>query len=195
MLPLNPQYWEQRYQIRDTPWDIGSPSPPLRNYTKALEDKDISILIPGAGYAHEAMDLHQRGFTNVFICDWAPSAFIPIKTAFPDFPEQHLLVTDFFELDMCFDLILEQTFFCAINPLQRPNYVKKAADLLGSGGKIAGLLFAQYFDRQGPPFGGTAEEYRALFEPCFHILQLDIAPDSIKPRAERELFFEFENIT
>ena len=60
--------------------------------------------------------------------------------------------------------------------------------LLRGKGKLVGLLFAQEFNRPGPPFGGTVNEYRALFSPHFDILQMDIAPDSIKPRLGNEIF-------
>lgn len=39
-----------------------------------------------------------------------------------------------------------------------------------------------------PPFGGNEAEYRALFARHFHLEKLETAPDSIAPRAGRELF-------
>ncbi|MFT5021504.1 MAG: hypothetical protein ACI834_000172 [Colwellia sp.] len=37
------------------------------------------------------------------------------------------------------------------------------------------------------------EEYFDLFEDCFHISFIETAQNSIKPRADRELFFIFNN--
>lgn len=194
MNELDAAYWEKRWQNQQTSWDIGHASPPLIQYIEQLTDKQIRILIPGAGAAHEAIYLHQQGFTEVYVCDWAPTAFDHLRAQAPDFPEYHLLVGDFFQLDtgFTFDLLLEQTFFCAIDPELRPKYVEKASQLLGSKGKIAGLLFASEFTFEGPPYGGSADEYRGLFSEYFQILQLSLSPHSIGPRAGNELFAEFE---
>ncbi len=191
---LSPAYWEQRYREGYTPWNIGHVSPPLRRFMEDIEDKATRILIPGAGHAHEAAYLHQQGFTQVWVCDWAPSAFQGLLEEAPDFPRAHLLVADFFALDMEVDIILEQTFFCAIDPQLRSAYARKAAQLLRPGGILAGLLFAEPFEQPGPPFGGTAAEYRPYFEPYFDILHMDLAPDSIKPRLGRELFVEMRRV-
>jgi SAM-dependent methyltransferase len=187
-----PEYWENRYQTQDTPWDIGHASPALIHYASKQGNKDTRILIPGAGHAYEAVWLHEHGFRQVYVCDWAPSAFEVLRAKAPGFPEEQLLVGDFFGLEGTFDLMLEQTFFSAIQPDQREAYAKKAQELLQPEGRLAGVLFAHPFEHQGPPFGATQAEYRSLFEPHFHILHLDIATDSIKPREGRELFVELQ---
>lgn len=189
---LNAQYWEKRWQNQETKWDMGHASPPLVRYIDQLQDKDIRILIPGAGSAYEAVYLHEKGFKNVFVCDWAASSFFYLTAICPSFPKEHLIISNFFDLDIEVDLLLEQTFFCAIDPTIRPNYVDKAKTLLSTGGKIAGLLFGINFDFTGPPFGGQEEEYITLFEPQFDILQIDVEKDSIPQRAGNELFIEMK---
>ncbi len=67
------------------------------------------------------------------VCDWAESAFSHLRKACPDFPSEHLIVGDFFKLDLQVDLILEQTFFCAISPKQRMDYAQHSANLLVPG--------------------------------------------------------------
>lgn len=188
---LSPQYWDERYRAGNTGWDIQQVSPPLKRYVDELPDKQRRILIPGAGRAYEAIYLHRQSFGEVFVCDWAESAFETLRREAPDFPAEHLLVGDFFALDLAVDLMLEQTFFCAIDPELRAGYARKAAELLVPGGRLAGLLFASHFPFAGPPFGGTRDEYIDCFAPYFDILHLDIAPDSIAPRQGNELFFEF----
>lgn len=64
--------------------------------------------------------------------------------------------------------------------------------LLKPGGRLAGLLFDFPLTDKGPPFGGNAEEYRALFHPFFKIKVLERANNSIAPRKGKELFFIFE---
>lgn len=189
MITLDDNYWENRYRNDHTPWDIGFPSPPICSFIDQLPDPEIAILIPGAGKAHEAAYLWNKGFKNISICDWAPSAFESLHQKFPNFPQNRCLVNDFFQLEGTYDLILEQTFFCALNPGLRNDYVNKVFDLLKPGGKIAGLLFASHFAKPGPPFGGEAEEYRKLFERKLRLKNLAIAENSIGPRAGNELFF------
>jgi hypothetical protein len=91
-----------------------------------------------------------------------------------------------------FDLILEQTFFCAIPPSMRVDYVSKMNDVLHSKGKIAGLLFDFPLTQEGPPYGGSKEEYLSLFSEKFTIKTIERAHNSIKPRQNKELFFIFE---
>ncbi len=192
MKKLNADYWERRWQGQQTGWDIGQASPPLMHYAIPLLPNNPRILIPGAGSAHEAIALHQMGFTNVTVCDWAESAFDHLRASVPDFPEENLIVSDFFDLQLTaeIDLVLEQTFFCAIDPSLRPRYVEKMHRLIRSGGHLAGVLFAKPFQFAGPPFGGTQEEYETLFGKQFQIQQLNISSHSIQPRLGNELFIE-----
>ena len=81
----NMQYWQNRYLENSTGWDLGDISPPIKAYIDQLNNKNIKILIPGAGNAHEAEYLHNQGFkssgfllvgrkvrfshrTNIFLC-------------------------------------------------------------------------------------------------------------------------------
>lgn len=192
MPKLDANYWEHRYHDHNTPWDIGYPSPPLVHYLQQHTQSTDRILIPGAGHAYEAVWLHQQGYPNVFVCDWAPSAFEILEEKAPDFPKDQLLIEDFFALDLRVDIILEQTFFCAIAPQKRNAYAQQAYQLLKPGGKLAGLLFTHPLERGGPPFGGRVEDYQSLFGKYFDILQLTPAADSIKPRAGNEVFFEVQ---
>jgi methyl halide transferase len=188
---LDKNYWDQRYQNADFGWDLGEISPPLKAYFDGLQNKDIKILIPGAGNAYEAEYLFNKGFQNVFVCDFARSALDNLKKRCPDFPETHLLESDFFELnEKGFDLIIEQTFFCAINPSLRKKYFENMHKLLAVNGKLVGLLFDDTLNADAPPFGGSAKEYKPLFEPLFTAQRFEPCVNSIKPRAGRELFIE-----
>ncbi len=190
-VPLDKNYWNKRYQNSDFGWDLGEISPPLKHYFNTLQNKNLKILIPGAGNAYEAEYLFNNGFKQVYICDFARSALDNFKKRCPNFPNSHLLESDFFELkESKFDLIVEQTFFCAINPLLRKKYFEKMHQLLVNNGKLAGLLFDDVLNTDVPPFGGSAKEYQALFDPYFSALHFKPCTNSIPPRAGRELFIE-----
>lgn len=193
MKKLDKSYWEARYQQHEMGWDIGYISTPLKTYIDQLPNKTIKILVPGAGNGYEAAYLFQNGFEQTHVVDIAAQPLQRIQERNPDFPEHQLLETDFFELEEeGFDLVLEQTFFCALDPSLRPEYADKMFDILKPGGLLAGLLFDFPLSPEGPPFGGSSDEYLSLFSDKFKIHTLERAYNSIPPRQGKELFFIFE---
>jgi hypothetical protein len=186
---LSGEYWEQRHVSGDTPWDIGGPSPALRKFYDTIEDRSLRVLIPGAGHAHEAKSLLELGFTNITVCDISSTAMIQLQVLLPADGRVTFYTGDFFTMEGQFDLIVEQTFFCALDPSYREAYVTKMADLLSENGMLAGLLFATQFAKEGPPFGGSIEEYRDLFTCKLHILKMKMCSDSIPQRLGNEVFF------
>lgn len=189
---MNKEYWEQRYTNQETGWDIGSASTPLKEYIEQLENKNLKILIPGAGNGHEVSLLHELGFNQVYILDIAKQPLDRFKINNPNFPIDHILHQDFFELQITFDLIIEQTFFCALPPLLRPDYTKKMYESLNDSGKLVGVLFDFPLTEKGPPFGGSKTEYHTYFKPYFQVNTMEKCYNSIKPRQGNELFVIFE---
>ncbi len=188
---MNKAYWEQRYADKNTGWDVGYATTPIKTYIDQLTHKELKILIPGAGNGHEAAYLHSQGFTNITVVDIAEQPIQNLLERVPDFPKSKVKVMDFFDLKGSFDLILEHTFFCALPTDFRANYVQKMFDLLEPNGKLVGLLFDIPLTENSPPFGGNETLYRQLFSSHFQIDILETAHNSIKPRKERELFFKF----
>jgi methyl halide transferase len=186
-LIFDKDYWQNRYSNRQTGWDTGEITTPLKEYFDQLMDKNIRILIPGAGNAYEAEYLHQSGFTSVTVLDIAPAPLAALKQRAPMFPEDNLVCGDFFKHDKKYDLVVEQTFFCALHPDERSAYAKKVAELLVPGGKLVGVLFNREFEG-GPPFGGSEQEYRKYFEPLFNFKTYAACYNSIKPRLGSEWF-------
>jgi len=182
------QYWDNKYVSGQTGWDIGYASPPLIEYFNQIKDKNIRILIPGAGNAWEVEYLYNKGFKNVFLLDFAESNINNFKKRCPDFPDEQILHMDFFDHKEKYNLIVEQTFFSSFHPRDRQKFVDHLQFILLPQGKYMGLLFNHGFDFQGPPFGGTTRTYFNLFKKRFNIIHFDTANNSIKPRKERELF-------
>jgi len=185
-------FWATRYVEGRTGWDLGYPSPPIKEYLDQLTDKSLRILIPGAGNAYEAEYAWEKGFTNVHVLDVAEAPLRAFKQRVPDFPAGQLIKGDFFAHEGRYDLILEQTFFCSFPPLPetRRAYAKQMASLLRPGGKLVGLWFDVPLtgDMEKRPFGGSKEEYLGYFRPYFQVKTLERAHNSIKPRAGNELF-------
>ncbi len=185
---LSAEYWNKRYLSNDFGWDLGAVSTPLKTYFDQLKDPNISILIPGAGNAYEAEYLFNLGFKNVFVCDLAPAPLEALQQRCPGFDASHLLLSDFFALEGQFDLMVEQTFFCAIHPTLRQKYFEKAAKLIKPGGHLVGLLFDDQLNDDRPPFGGNKQEYLGYIHEPFVVKTLEASYNSVKPRQGRELF-------
>ena len=188
-MKLDKTFWESQYTNQRTGWDIGGISPQLQVYFEQIPNKSKKILIPGCGNGYEAIWLAQNGFLDVTVVDLAA---IPLAHVQEQAPTVKTIQGDFFDLTDTYDLIIEQTFFCALNPNLRKQYVEKMANLLQPKGKLAGLLFNIDFEKVGPPFGGSIAEYQGLFEGLFEILTLAPSLLSIKPRLGSEAFFEFQ---
>jgi SAM-dependent methyltransferase len=181
------EYWNNLYRQKQTAWDIGSSSTPLQELMSTVTNKNSSILVPGCGNAYEAESLLAMGFTNITLLDISPVLTAALREKFSD--QQIAIVTgDFFSHEGQYDLILEQTFFCALHPTQRMAYVEQMSRLLKTGGKLVGVLFNRNFEG-GPPFGGTKAEYEQLFSNHLNVKKMELCYNSIQPRSGTELFF------
>lgn len=186
---LDADYWQNRYDSGTDTWDLGTPSTPLTTYIDQLADKELRILIPGCGPAWEGQYLHERGFRNVWLMDLTGGPFKEFLERCPDFPKDHLLVGDFFAHEGQYDRIIEQTFFCALDPSLRERYAVKMLELLAPEGKLVGVLFddPQPGKEPGaPPYGGSRAEYKELFVRYSGHVKVEPCHNSITPRAGRE---------
>jgi SAM-dependent methyltransferase len=131
----------------------------------------------------------EKGFTDITLIDISTVLTEALQKQFPAEKQEfiRILTGDFFILDNPYDLILEQTFFCALDPSLREKYAQQMQSLLTKDGRLAGVLFNRSFEG-GPPFGGKEEEYRDLFEKYFSIDIMEPCYNSIASRAGAELF-------
>jgi len=188
-------YWEFKWKNNQTGWDIGHLSPPIQHYIDKISDKKTKILIPGAGSAYEGEYLFKNDFKHTHLLDYSPLPFDKLLNRCPQFPKENLFNQNFFDFSGKYDLILEQTFFSAIQPSERENYVNKMHELLEENGLLVGLLFSIDFGNPHPPFGGSKEEYTQLFSPLFDIEILEGSYNSISPRQGNELFIKLRKRT
>lgn len=183
----NADFWQKRYENGAIGWDIGNVSQPLKEYIDQLTDKGLKILIPGCGSGYEAKYLIEKGFKNIHVLDFAPAPLEKLEAS----NDSNCLTThceDIFTHAGKYDLILEQTLFCAIDPKRRKEYIEQIASLLVSKGKFVGVLFDREFDG-GPPFGGSKQEYLRLMMPFFSEISMESCYNSIEPRIGSEVFF------
>lgn len=186
---LDSSFWDLRWLNKQTGWDLGAPAPAI---VKFFQDHPLPlntrILIPGCGNAWEAEALAERGYLNITLCDISPTLCDILQDRFAHYPGIHILCADFFNLTGTFDLVIEQTFFCALQPEWRSKYAKQMATILKPGALLAGLWFSVEFPFDGPPFGGNPTEYIQLLETDFHIIEAGPCAFSVKPRQGNEWF-------
>lgn len=192
MIQLDKKFWNNKYLNNEHKWDVGYITTPLKEYFNQIKDKNLRILIPGCGNSYEAEYLFNSGFKNIFLVDYSEKALSNFKKRVPNFPSENLLCIDFFDLNMKFDLIIEQTFFCAIQTNKRGEYALKMNHLLSEKGKLVGLLFDDPMNEDHPPFGGNKKEYATFFEKYFKFKIFEKSNNSIKERSGRELFMILE---
>jgi SAM-dependent methyltransferase len=189
-LPLNAEYWNNQYKTNEIGWDLNQVSPPLKAYFDQLENKNISILIAGCGNAYEAEYLYSLGFNNITLVDISETLVEALNEKFKN-KSIKVIYQDIFEHKGNYDLIVEQTLFCAIDPSLRKKYVATMHHLLSENGKLVGLLFDKEFEKQGPPFGVCICQYEPLFSPYFTFNTFEDCYNSVMSRQGDELFINF----
>ena len=192
-MKMEEAYWTNRYLEEKTGWDIGYPSTPLKEYIDQMSDKNVSILIPGAGNAYEAEYLFENGFKQVYILDVSEYPLKKFKERNPKFPSEQLVCQDFFDHEGLYDVVFEQTFFCSMKPTEanRVGYASKMRRLLKEKGRLVGLWFDIPLvpnDMENRPFGGDRELYLKYLSPYFKVLTFEPCHNSIPKRLGNEIF-------
>ncbi len=188
---LDADFWEGHYREGNTGWDLGAPAPPFVDLlAEPSPPGPGSMIVLGAGRGHDALLFARHGF-RVTALDFAESAVRETREAAR---KAGLAVEtarhDFFtlppEYDSSFDYALEHTFFVAIDPGRREEYVQIVRRLLKPGGLFIALFYA-HGRPGGPPFATSEDEVRALFDRYFTIKRLEVPVRSVKPRQGLEL--------
>lgn len=183
------EYWQDRFESGDTPWELGHPSVVLLEGFDLLARSGhalagMSVLSPGCGRGSDAIALARRG-ARVIAVDWSQIALHDLNERFSKSASSagalEVVAGDFFELTpRQVDCVAEHTFFCAIDPAVRPRYARRIADWVRPGGYLVGNFFvlpdatAAALPRlsltqsgEGPPFATTVAELEKLFSPYF----------------------------
>ena len=164
MEPGSGPWWDQRYREGRDGWELGEPAPPLRRFLEAdprAPQPPGRVLVPGCGRGHEAALLAQLGFDAIGLdlsaealreasrCHGAGSDRLRWIQA--DLLDPAVRRSAGLAPASCGG-VLEHTCFCAIEPAQRPAYIRAVTALLEPRGWLLGLFWCH--DRPGgPPYG------------------------------------------
>lgn len=163
------EFWRSRYREGNIPWDLGEPSAPVRELIERYFPNSAKVLIPGCGRGHEALYLAERGYEVTAVDLVAEPLDYLRREAGKRKVDIEIRQTNIFELsqdfDGAFDIFLEQTCLCALDPGSRSDYEALAHRMLKSGGKFMGVFMEVPWEG-GPPFSCPPNLVQALFGPA-----------------------------
>lgn len=197
-------FWEHYYHEPEIPWDLGEPAPPfihdwLAHHPDFFKQQNIqNAVVFGAGAGHDAALFAQQTGPNLNITglDYAPSAIKLATKRYGQIPNLKFLQADCLNLannplagslKHAFDLAIEHTFFCAIQPDQRDAYIQNLIFALKPKGYVLGLFWNHGNSvSDGPPFDTSPDAIHKHFEPHFQIQSLEEAKHSHPKRQNKE---------
>lgn len=165
----DPDLWTKRYETNDMGWDMGAPSPSLVWAVEKLKLPKMRVAVLGCGAGHDAHFLASKGHMVTGI-DFSPEAIKRAESLYPSQTNLKWVCRDVFEISEeyrnSFDLVIEHTCFCAIDPERRSELVSVWKNILSAEGQLLGVFFVMP-KNFGPPYGGTEEELNDLLSPYF----------------------------
>ena len=188
-----PEYWEHSYKNNNMGWDLGGTTPIFDNWIKKIAKKKI-ICVLGAGNGWDALNFANIGH-EVIAIDFAPTAIKNIKQKAKNRSINiKALQLDIFDLPSYyqnyFDIVVEYTCFCAIDPNRRKEYINMVRNILKNGGKYVGILFPldEKIENDAPPFHVDLKSTLLMFDSYLSKQLCEKSTLSIKPRKNREAF-------
>ena len=169
-----PEFWDERFAARITPWDFGEVPPDLEAWL-AVPRGRMRILVPGCGSAYEARHMAQLGHdvTAIDFADAALAAALKVMGPFSD----SLVKADFFDFQPAvFDVVYERAFLCALPRRIWPRWAARVGELLRPGGELAGFFYLDDNER-GPPFGISKVQLAQLLG-SFELQEEQAIPES-----------------
>jgi len=187
------EFWEEAYRTGQDGWELGEPSPPLVRALGALPPGEAAVVL-GCGRGHEARAAASAGWTRVLAVDFAPSAIagaLRLSAGVAGAERIEWRRQDLFTLGATdpgrFDLCIEHTCFCAIDPDRRGEWAEVVRTALRPGGALVALFYA-HGRPGGPPFTtDRAEVLRLLGGAGLRVDQIEIPADSVARRETEEL--------
>ncbi len=179
-------YWSERYRADTAGWDLGGPCPVFVAWLERKASPPVErVAFPGCGHGHDLRHWVERGYDAVGF------DFAELDTDLP------IEKRDVFTLGeshkAAFDIIVEYTCYCAIDPARRPEYVRALRGALAPGGIVLALLFPIGPRDGGPPFGVLESEIETVWGAEFEVVSVTTPAESVKPRQGRELLVELRD--
>ena len=164
------EFWQSKFDARQTPWDRGAANPQLATWLADGSLAPCRIAVPGCGSGHEVAQLATAGFV-VTALDYAPAAIARTQAVLASAGASAAVI----EADVLdwqpsapFDAIYEQTCMCALHPDHWTAYARQLHAWTMPGGRLF-ALFMQGLRKgaaegfvEGPPYHCDINAMRAL---------------------------------
>lgn len=165
------EFWQERFEKKETGWDRGGPSPQLLDWLDSGALQPCRIVVPGCGRGWEVVELARSGFDVVGL-DYTPAAVEQVRARC----EQEGVKAEIVQADVLsympsqpFDAVYEQTCMCALHPEHWVSYGRQLASWVRPGGSLFALFMqilrtaaTQEGQIQGPPYHCDINAMRAL---------------------------------
>lgn len=184
------QFWSELYTNNQGKWELEAPAPALKEMLPRMKWPKSRVLVLGCGSGNDAAYFAEKGHV-VTAVDFSEQALDQARKKYGHFDNINWIQADVFKLpkefDQSFDIVFEHTCYCAINPDQRSQLVKKWLQCLVPGGHLLGVFFVN--DKpMGPPYGGLEWEVRERLKKNFQFNFWGRWRDSVTNREGSELF-------
>jgi hypothetical protein len=166
------EFWQQRIQAGELPWDRGAPSPQLAAWLAArVLTPGQTVIVPGCGSGHEVVALAEAGCA-VTALDYAAAAVELTRERLNRAAQHaHVHLADVLQWQPAApcDAVYEQTCLCALHPDLWTRYAARLHDWLQPGGVLCALFMQVRRDSacvgviEGPPYHCDINAVRALF--------------------------------
>jgi methyl halide transferase len=186
-------FWEKLYSKQENTWDLGTVTPALLEYFKhSTCPKEGRVLVPGAGFGHDALAWAERGHETLAV-DFCPTAVDALEMLSRKNKNLSIVDADLFELDPkdhgLFDIVYDYVTFASVHPGRRDEYFEVWTKMLKDDGLI--LFFLYPIDNhsnpmQGPPHCTSEGELLARMDGIFDVEQRIKPTNSVPQREGKE---------
>jgi len=166
------EFWQQRFESGQTPWDRGAAHPQLLHWlAEGRWQAGQALLVPGCGRGHELLALAAAGISATGL-DYAPAAVTLARDALAArglagrVEQADVLL---WQPEAPVDAVYEQTCLCALHPDHWQRYAAQLRHWIKPGGRLFALFMQARRDNaaqgvvEGPPYHCDINAMRALF--------------------------------
>ncbi len=165
-------FWNQIYQSQVPAWELEKPHDAFVAILPQLKLSRCRILVLGAGSGNDAAFFAKQGH-KVTAVDFSEEAVARGRSKYGSLENLSFVQSDIFTLppsmNAQFDVVVEHTCYCAVDPTRRNNLVKVWRQVLTDNGFLLGVFFS-YDKNSGPPYGSSEWEIRARLQKTFRNL-------------------------
>ena len=180
--------WDMIYKSDQAIWDIGHPTPALRNLLKTGLIPEGLGFVPGCGVGHDVFLLanEKRRVIGMDISETCKQLFLNEKNRLKS-ENCDIVLGDFFKYkpDSKYDFVFDYTFLCAIPVERRTEWAEWMAKYIRKDGILISLIFPIAEYEGGPPFSLLPSMVEALLKDNFTLVLLEDC-ESIPVRQGRE---------